>query len=592
MAIKKKKIRKILVISLLSLLGLILTGVILLFVFLEDIIDARIKDLLHKRFDGYYTLEFDGIEKDIGWSEMTFIVKGARFASDTTNEKGVENYPIIFFETRELRIQNVSTWDILWGKKIDLDLIELVEPDFSLYTKKRIKKEKEKEKKKRQLSQIDLEQFSLVNGSLKVYDFVSGRRLLINDSISIRVDDIELELNKMQHFADAFSCSDFFVDSYRSELTPLKGFYEFGLDSLRLYGKDQKFDFKNIDIRTRISLKEISEQKINHSEVIAAFVEEVMVEGVDYEKLFYEDQLIIDKVTVTGAKIDMFKNKLTFMESTFSKKVLNKIFRGIKFPLRVDTIAIQNLDLTFELMASSQKNPAHITLDSVSGYCANFNTIPGEDDTVRVNIDALLFKKGDLHLEVDIAIQDSVKNYQHFKGSLASMPFSALNQTIQNFVNIKIIKGWVDRLDFAGYTNDQQSWGTVAFRYHDLNMDIYSFKDKSEKRKNKFLTGVAKMAIHKTNPLPDGGMRTASFKYKRERWEGSVMLWLGGTLVGVLKTTLKDFVLDILKDQSEKKVKKALYEKNKKIKALEKEVLKEEKRRKKEEQKKKNGKKK
>ena len=106
----------------------------------------------------------------------------------------------------------------------------MAEPDCSGNTKKRKKKkEEEKVKKKRQLSKIDLDQFSLVNGSLKVYDFVSGRRLLINDSISVRVDDVELELNKMQHFADAFSCSDFFVDSYRSELTPLKGYYEFGL---------------------------------------------------------------------------------------------------------------------------------------------------------------------------------------------------------------------------------------------------------------------------------------------------------------------------------------------------------------------------
>lgn len=580
-------------IFLLSLLGLTVTTLTLLFIFLEDIIDARIKDLLQKRFDGYYAMEFERIEKDIGFTEMTFIVEQAKFTSDTTNIEGIENYPIVFFETKELRIENVSTWDILWGNGIDLDVVELVEPDFSLYAKKRRpKKEKEKSEDKRPLSEVEIDVFNLVNGTLKIYDFESKKRLLINDSISIRLDDVSLHLNKMNQFADAFECSDFFVDSYRSELTPLTGFYEFGLDSLRLYGKEKKFDFKNIDIRTRESLKEISKKKINHSEVIAAFVEDVMVEGLDYDKLFYEDQLVIEKVNITGAKIDIFKNKLTFMESSFKKKVLNQIFNSIKFPLSVDIIQINDLDLTFELMASSIKKPAFITLDDVHGYLANFNTIPEQDDTLRVNVDAVLLKKGKLHLEVDMAIKDSIQNYQRFRGHLASLPFSTLNQTIQNFVNIKIIKGWIDRLDFAGYANDKRSWGTVAFRYHDLEMDIYSFKDKTEKRKNQFLTGVAKMAIYATNPLPNGGgLRTASFNYKRERWEGSVMLWLGGTLVGVLKTTLKDFVLDILKDQEEKKVKKALHEKNRKIRQEEKIKLKKA-RIKLKEEKKKNGKKK
>lgn len=592
MAKKGKKLRRVLLISLISILSLLVVGVTLLFIFLEDIVDARIKDLLNKRFDGYYSLEFDDIEKDIGFTQMTFVVKGARFASDTTMTEGVENYPIIFFETKELKIQNVSTWDILWGEKIDLDVIELVEPDFSLCSKlRKKKKKKKKENNKRQLSEIELDLFKIVNGSVKVFDFESKKRILKNDSINVQVDGILLHLNKMRNFIDAFECSDFYVDSYRSEFTPLVGFYEFGLDSLRLYGKDQRFDFKNIDIRTRESLKTISEKKINHSEVIAAKVEDVLVEGLDYNKLFYEDQLVIDKVTVSGAKIDIFKNKLTYMESTFKKKVLNQIFRSIKFPLSVDTIAINDLDLKFELMASSIKNPAHITLDDVNGYFANFNTIPELDDTLKVDIDALLFKKGKLHLEVDIATRDSIKNYQRFRGHLASMPFAKLNQTIQNFINIKIIKGWIDRLDFAGYTNDKNSWGTVAFRYHDLQMDIYSFKDKTKKRKNKFLTGVAKMAIHPTNPLSNGNIRTASFKYTRERWEGSVMLWLGGTLVGVLKTTLKDFVLDILKDQGEKKVKKASNERNKKIREAEKQKLKAEKQKQKEKkkQKKKNG---
>lgn len=571
MAGKRRKIWKIIGISLLTLLGLLLTSLIILFIFIEDIVEARIKDLLEKRFEGFYAMTWESIDKDIGWSKMTFVVHEAEFTSDTTHVDNVEDFPVVFFKTRELRIQNVSTWDILWGKKIDLELVELVKPDFSFYSKHKKRVDEEKSEKRRALSQMNLGQFSLINGRLEIYDFETKKRLLINDSITVRVDDIEMDLNRLDDFGNSFEISDFYVESFRSELTPIKGFYEFGLDSLRLYGKDGRLEFKNIDIRTKMTLEEISKTKINFPEVIKAYVGEVLVEGVNYEKLIQRDQLEVRKLSIEDAQIEIFKNKLTQLEASFKKKVLNEIFRGLKYPIRLDTIALKNMSLIFELMASSEKEPAHITLDSVNGYFSNFNSDPRSQDTLHASIDGIFLKKGEMHLDLDIAVHDTLDNYQKFRGYLQSMPFSALNQTIQNFVNIRIVKGWIDRLDFAGYTNEHKSWGTVAFRYHDLQMDIYSFKDKSEKKKNGFLTGVAKMAIHKTNPLPNGDLRTASFNYERERWEGSVMLWLGGTLKGVLKTTLKDFVLDILKDQGQKKIKKEKRELKKRRKAYEKE---------------------
>ncbi|MEZ4938987.1 MAG: hypothetical protein R2799_15470 [Crocinitomicaceae bacterium] len=571
---KRKRWRRIILYSFLSLFGLLVAAITLLFIFLEDIVEARIRDLLEKRFGGYYTLEWESIEKDIGWSEMTFVVHEAKLTSDTTDVEGLKHYPIVFFETKELRIKNLSTWDILWGKKVDLDLIELVHPDCILFSKGK-KREQSKKEKKRQLSVIELEQFSLVNGKLAIYDFATKERILYNDALSAQVNWIKLDLNKMDNFIDGFQYEDFIVNSWDAELTPLKGFYEFEIDTIRLRSRDKFLQLKNIDIRTSESLKEISKTKINHAEVIKAFVEEINLQGLNTEELIYSDRLRIQTVMVDGARIAIFKNKLTYLEPTFQKKVLNSIFRSVTYPIRADTVKIENLNLIFELLTSEEKEPAYITLDEVKGYLANINTNPSSKDTLKVSVDGVLLEKGDLHLDLDIAIQDSIKNYQKFRGYLQSMPFSALNQTIQNFVNIKIVNGWIDRLDFAGYTNDKKSWGTVAFRYHDLEMDIYSFKDKSEKKKNGFLTGVAKMAIHRTNPLPNGDLRTASFEYIRERWEGSVMLWLGGTLMGVFKTTLKDFVLDIIQNREEKSLKKVEKEMKKKKREEERQMQKE-----------------
>lgn len=246
------------------------------------------------------------------------------------------------------------------------------------------------------------------------------------------------------------------------------------------------------------------------------------------------------------------------METDFHKKVLNQIMRGIHFPVEVDSILLSNLDLDFELWAKSNKKPAWIELDNIHGSFANFNTKPEDQDTLNVRIQSELMQSGLLDMNVDIAIWDSINDYQKFWGNLRQMPFAVMNSTIRNFVNVKIVSGYVQRVDFSGYTNEWNSWGTIAFRYRDLAMDIYSFKDPNEKRKNKFLTGVAKMAIHKTNPLPNGDFRTASFQYKRERWEGSVMQWLGGLLVGMFKTTLKDMVLNIIKNENQKKIQQEL----------------------------------
>jgi hypothetical protein len=588
MAINKKRLKKILLYSLLSFLGLLVTAIILLFVFLDEIVESRMHDLLEKKFGNYYSLEFDEIEKEIGFSEMTFVVKNADFASDTTNFEGMEKYPILFFQADELRIEKLSTWDIIWGSEIDLDKIQLVRPDFKLYSRKDQKKQADDTKNKRGkglLTHLAVNEFSLVEGRLQIFDFDAKKRILINDSINIRIDQVGLDLNKLDKFTDAFQCEDFYVDAYKSHLTPVQGLYQFSLDSLKLYGRDELLQLKNLNIDTKVSLKETSKLKINHSEVFNAFIEDLEIRGFNYDKLIYEDRIKIDEIDVIDADIAIFKNKTTYMEKTYRKEVLNRIFRKIKFPLTIDTVHLVNTHLEFELMKTHKKAPALIILDSLNGYLANFNTVHEEKDTLNIFMDSKFMDKGRLTLQSDIVIWDSINEYQKFTGNLRSMSFMVLNGLIQNFVNIKIHSGYLHRVDFAGYADAENSWGSVAFRYRDLGMTIYSFTDPMETKQNKFLSDVAKMAIHKTNPLPNGDLRTANFRYSKERWEGSIASWLGGILVGVFKTTLKDFVLDIIKNESNKKVQKALKEKAKKQKLADKQKLKEERLKKKEENK-------
>ncbi len=522
--------------------------------FLDDIVDARLQKLISKKFGTFYSLNYESIEKDIGLTEISFVVNKAEFTSDTTDLAGMEKFPVFFFEAKTLKVERISTWNVLLGSTLDLDNILLEEPNLKVFTQNKKTNSNSEVKNRRGksiLSSVKINRFLLDEGSVQFIDFQTQKITFESSSILVDVNTIELDLTTLNDYKSFLSFQEVSIESTAPSFTPLKGFYTYKMGSMSLSSKKKNLSFKDIDINTKKSLKEASKEVINHKELVNVMIETIDINRIDLKKIIFDTKIEVGKINVKNSYIHIFKNNQKHLDSDFKKSVFNELIRSIPIPVMVDTIQLNQVDIDFELMNSTHNQPAKINFLINNGYIANFNTDVNSTDTLTFFAEGKFMKRGSLWITAHILVSDTVNNYQQFMGSIKNMPFKILNPLIKQFANADISSGYIDEISFNGTANSHRTTGSVIFKYTDLKIEFYKKKDA---RKRFFLLSeIANASTHKNNPNKKGELVGAHFNSQRKRWQGSVGMWLGGIIEGMFNVAVKEFPKEVLEKESKRK---------------------------------------
>ncbi len=552
------KIKKLLLYIFSSLFVLLIIAFSVGYFFLDDLVDSRLKKLISKKFGTFYQLSYDSVEKDINFSDITFIVNKASFSSDTTDLEGMEKFPTYFFTTELLKVEKISTWDVLLGASLNIENITLEKPTFTLYTQEKTKNTDVKNKRgKSILASASIHRFLLEKGEVTFIDFATKKKTFESKSIIIDINDFKLDMTDMTDYRTFLSFESFSVESSSPNFEPQSGFYNYSMESMKIDSKENILSFKGVQIDTKTSLRETSKSVVNHKEVLNTKIGQLNITDVDLKKIIFENKIEIGKIDIENSYLHLFKNNTKKLESGFHKRVLNEMIRSIKAPIKIDTIQIFNLDYDFELLNPAHSQPAIMNVKVHDGYIANFNTDRNSQDTVRIFLEGKFMNRGDIWLTVDLVPSDSIKNYQRFAGAIKNMPFNILNPLIRQFSNAKIASGYINEVSFHGVASANSSYGSVVFRYNDLKFDFY--KKKGEHKRFGILSGVANLSTHKNNPDKHGKLIAAKFHYVKKPWQGSLGLWLGGILNGMFNVAVKELPKEIIEEEQEFKKTKKLH---------------------------------
>jgi len=557
------KIKKLILYTFSSLFVLIVLLFTLSYFFLDDIIDARLKKLISKKFGTFYSLEYDSIDKDIRFSEATFVVKNASFSSDTTNTEGMSKFPVVFFNSKELRIEKISTWNIITGASLDLENIHLSEPNLTVYTLKKDLNSSNDIKNKRGkpiLNAVTINHFLLENGSVEFIDYLTKAKTFESNSILVDVNKISLDLTKMNDYKTLLSFDDVSIESSNPSFSPINGVYTYKMGEMRVSSLENNLSFTDIDIETKETLKQASKNVLNHKELVNVQIGSINIEQVDLKKIIFESNIEIGKVDVNDSYIHIFKNNSKRLDADFEKHVFGEVIRSIKTPIKIDTVQLFNVDVDYELKNTIYKEPAKLNFYINDGYIANFNTDVTSTDTLHFFAEGKFMKQGNMWITARILVSDSINEYQQYMGSIKNMPFSVLNPTIKQFFNADIASGYIDEVSFHGIANKNYTSGSVVFKYTDLRIDF--FKKNNHKKRFFLLSEIANASTHKNNPDKKGNLLAAHYKYQRKKWQGSVGLWLGGIINGMFNVAVKELPKEIIETEKEKK-KKGIFHRDK-----------------------------
>ena len=112
--------------------------------------------------------------------------------------------------------------------------------------------------------------------------------------------------------------------------------------------------------------------------------------------------------------------------------------------------------------------------------------------------------------------------YFTFHGSTAPFPATNLNPLLAPLAFVEATNGTINSTRFYAMAMNDTTVGRLEFKYQDLNVAVLkkSQENKGSEHENKFLSFLARTAIHKNNPHAKKPVRIARMSFTRDRNKG------------------------------------------------------------------------
>ena len=176
----------------------------------------------------------------------------------------------------------------------------------------------------------------------------------------------------------------------------------------------------------------------------------------------------------------------------------------------LDTIAIEDSYLSFELLSDKTQRYAKIDFADMDILMQNITNIPAEiakNDKMRIDANTKFLNDGNLEATFIFDMNSPRENYS-YSGILGQMDMTKLNPFLVNLLAVEVETGIIDSLEFEVEVNERFADGKMKFRYHDLLVTIRDREAENiDSSRRGGITFLANTFIQNDNPKRSGIFR-------------------------------------------------------------------------------------
>lgn len=572
----------------LAIIILVLTGA---GIFLYHNFNRLLSDALKNNFNSslisdVYELKFKDLNVNfaLGNIKVNNVVLQPR-------EKPLKVYPYINssfrFSTKEILLNNVEIYTLLKQNRLRLKRVKIENPAVEITIANEIPvflpfkdtvaivNDTTKQAAKRPIEGFFLEQFDLMDASIRAENFAKERNLQIEE-VDITLTELKIDQKPGK---DLFSYSyfDFYIgkitgslqkesikkislsdyeiiiDSMKVEKTIDTLIYKFhdfhlGLKNLDLQTADSIFhltlgnfnlsyseksiQIQNIDFSPNISEKELQKRHKFQITQFAGNAATINITGIGFDSLIQTNKLFVDEILIDSVSAKIFKDKTKPIDLKKFPDYLGQSVSAIKLPLLVKQVKATNINLINReyrpdsSYATANVNKATLSVENLT----NINT----KQPLLINADAFLENK--VRFQIILGF-DYEKPEFLIKGSFPKFNLKDLNPLIQAYTPVTVKSGLVDEIEFTGKAGNTSSSGTMKFLYHDLNIDV-KLEEKAA-WKNSVLSFAANRVVSSANPVSEKlPPKIVKFSAERDMNKGFINIVIKSALSGLKETVL------------------------------------------------------
>jgi hypothetical protein len=504
-------------------------------------------------------------------------------------EKPLNSYPYINssfrLSTHKILLKNVQILDLLKKNTLQLDRIEILEPEVELnitdnipiffpFNDSTVAASPDKKTGKKSIESFLLKEFDLADAALHVVNTAKQREIRVRKfSFSVRDMLIQQKLGK-----DEISYKNITISigelsgKMQKEALKYVSFKDFSLsiDSLKIQKSidtliyrfsDYSTGIKNVDIHTADSTFHIMLQSFNlkykdksiqldgftfEPNVSHAVLQKkspyqkteftvkvgaLNITGLDFDALIYSKKLFIDQISIDKLDLSLYKDKNKPVDKNKFPQYLGQKITAIKLPLTVKNIKATNVNLYNEERKEDGKTAKVI----VGRGTLEAKNITNQDPAGTLTLSASAYIENKVLLNLHVIFSYAAPQYS-FTVKSGKFNLMDLNQLLLAYTPAKISKGIVDEISLSGTAYKTNATGTMKFFYHDLDVDM---KLSEKQWQNNVVAFAANTYLSSSNPPSDGSpAKIVQFKAERDMNKGGFNILLKSFLAGMKETMI------------------------------------------------------
>lgn len=494
---------------------LVLLGGIQLFLsfYLDSFVENRLTSAVDERTNGQYELKTDDLNLNI-WNR-SFVMQNVSLRPVDT----ASTAPKINLE--EFRVSRIGFIPYLFRGKIQVGDVQVLKPAVSfvqsssdsltfLQSRNTITTGKK-------LPEIEIDQFVIENGSVTYWkpgqDTARGG---LHD-FHLNISDIRVD-SASRKSAPYFKFADIQTRSGKIHYELDNGFYtvetdgmdfstaeDYGsVDSLRLIPKYPRYEFY---------------QAVGHqTDRIDLTVEKLLFENPDIETL-NQGKIKLEKLAIENANLDVFRSKELARPHKQPKKLAFVAFKDLNIPITIDTIAVNQANISYTEQLEKVTEPGTVTFANVNGTftdVTNDSAAISRGHIITLDVTSEVMNAALLEAHFEFPMH---KNGSHTaSGHLGRLDTEQLNPILVPVGLIRAESGIIHSLDFEMNLGPQTSSGWVQLVYSDLKIDVLDAENVEVGGRQFFKSILANLLKVKDNndeePLRKGEVSFERVEYK------------------------------------------------------------------------------
>ncbi len=515
-----------------GLLVIVATGAWYLSKHWKPILDAKLKEAIVNATDSLYHIAYDALDFNLITGNAS--IENLRLTADTNvyaklvlQQQAPDN--IYNISIANLRIRRFHPRRILTGRKLHIDDIIIDTPAIHIINEYHAYNDTVAtthdtrtlyQRISNILNEVSVETIRLTDIQFK---FSKKTDSAVNETVlknlNVQVSDILID-SLSQFDSTRFyhtRAIDVDVPGFRYE-TP-DSFYYVSFDRLQVATLYQQVKLTGLKYAPRMSKEEFYKRKQQAKDMAVIAFPMIRLENIDLQRFvrnqkIYAGSLHIDSGTVA------ISNDLRYPKHPTNKigKSPHQLLLKLKQPIKIDSLLVNNVDISYAEVSRKYKKEGKITFDRASGVIRNVTNDSLallQNKTMVADLTSYMMNTGKLDVVFTFDLLDKQGAYT-YKGRLGPMDGKPLNRIVTPLLNAEVARANIKGVSFDVRADDYRSRGSLNFDYDNMRLNLLTTDEDGKKASNKVVSFLANsFIINDSNPDANGKYHTGSINYVR-----------------------------------------------------------------------------